>query len=598
MQKGQVKQLFLLGMILCAAFEITSAPQVDAQSYDYVYSEVDSDTYIPSPSEARCRYTLTIKNVQAGALRSWTVTLHARPYSTYFIETFDDTGNLTYEHVKRDMSSIQIKINFRSPLNNGETYRFTYKYTAKWSHNSYSWTTGWSTSRIIEKIKLRISVSDQMRIVSTYPAGMWSTNRKTAEAEATNTKSYYLLANYPPTTGKWSILVLLVEFADLRHKVSREQISTRIFHEVNSYLKEASFGKISIAGDVTEWIALPGTVQSYNISAWGSLDQNRRRFEEDAIKAADNVVDYRNYDCVFIVTAGVYHQTVWAYSPTRMIPTNDNVAVERMTVQTEDTPWGTFAHEFGHQLGLPDLYDSAIAAKPGVYLEAAIYVGPYGLMSRSTQRPNMLGWCKLTLNWISNQNVELVNLEAEKTVKLHRLETLSEGRMIVKITVSAKQYYLVEVRERTGYDSVLPKGGVLVTYVDEMMEGVKGSIRLIDANPSTETLDDAPFDIGPGENSTFANVEKKVSVTLLEKGEGWYLVRVTRTLADQKRQTATEATTTSLTVTPSVSTATSLAAPTSEIAGTYVLLSLAVVVVVVTAAVAVSRRSRRAEVPV
>jgi len=524
----QLKGLVLLGLMLFAASEIAFASQANAQSYDYVYSEVDVDTYIPSPREARCRYSLTIRNIQAGTLNSWTVTLGARPDSSYSVEVSDESGSLTYEYLKDEAASYKrIRVTFRKPLNPGQTYRFTYKYTAKWGYNSYGWQTGWSTSRIIEKTKLRISVSDQMKIVRSYPAGAWSSDRRTVETEEANAKSCYLGAYYPPLTGMQSILALLVEFTDVKHNMSREQISAKVFQEMNSYFKEASYGQISIVGDVTNWTMLPKTVESYNISAWGSLDKNRQAFEEEAIKAVDSIVDYRKYDCIFIVTAGKYHQTVWAYSSSRMIRTEDNVAIERITVQTEDAPWGTFAHEFGHQLGLPDLYDNEVAAKPGVYLEAAIYVGPYGLMSRSDERPNMLGWCKLTLGWIPDQNIELINPGEEKTVKLQRLETQSDGKMIVKIQLSLKRYYVIEVRERIGYDSVLPKGGVLVTYVDDTIEGGKGPVRLMDANPDTKTLDDAPFGIGEGENSLFVDVERNVSITVLEKGEVWYLVRFT-----------------------------------------------------------------------
>lgn len=179
-------------------------PIVNAQSYDYYYQEIIGEAYISSPREARCRYSVTIKNAQVRSLGTWTLGLYARPDSIYSVDrVLDETGSLNYEFLKGDPgSSPQIKITFRKAISPGEIYRFSYEYTAKWNYNSYGWQVGWSTPRIIEKIKLEISVSDQMKIIRTYPAGAYSDDRKSAETEATNVKTSYLSALYPPTSAR------------------------------------------------------------------------------------------------------------------------------------------------------------------------------------------------------------------------------------------------------------------------------------------------------------------------------------------------------------------------------------------------------------
>ena len=529
--------------LLIILLGVTVTSIVNAQSYDYVYQEIEAEARVESPRQAHYRYSLTIRNIRITSIRTWTVSLRSHLDSLFLVDkVYDSSGTLNYDHLKTDGESLQIKVIFGKPIDAGETYRFTYEFTAKWGYNGYDLLVGWSTSRLIEKIRLKISVLPSMRIVRTYPAGVFSDDRRSAETEATNVKNHVLLASYPPTTGKQSVLALLVEFSDIKHRISREEISRTIFQEMSAYFKEISFNQISIAGDTTDWIGLPRSAGSYNISGWGSSDINRRAFEEEAVRAADDVVDYSRYNLVFIVTTGRYHETVWAYSAQRMIRTRDNMTIERITVQTEDTPWGTFAHEFGHALGLPDLYDYRTAARPGVYLEAAIYVGPYGLMSRSVDRPHMLGWSKLTLGWIPSRNVQIVGPGEDISVRINRLESLSDGIMLVKIPLSPKQYYLVEVRDRTGYDSALPETGVLVTFVDEMIEGGNGPVRLVDANPSTRTLDDAPFNLEAGKISVFTDIEKRIGMVILQKGEGWYLVHFTKPdRIEEVRQLANEA---------------------------------------------------------
>lgn len=524
-----IRPLMILVLVL-SVLSVGLLPQCTCvQSYDYVYQEIDAETRIVSPREARVRYTVSMKNLQIKELKSWTPSLDSRLVSSGYTITitrvYDSTGELNYDFTPGKTSGLRVI--FRKTVSPGESCGFSYEFTAKWDYNSYSWWIGWSTSTIIEKIKLKISVTDQLRIVRTGPAGAFSDDRKSAETQATNLKEHSLWASYPLTSGKRSALALLVEFRDVKHKASREEISRRIFQEMNSYFKEVSFDQISVTGDVTDWIMLPKSAATYNISQWGSLDRNRRAFQDDVIKTADEFVDYSRYDVIFIVAAGAAGQTVWGHSHTRMIRTRDNTTIEYLTVQAEEEPCGTFAHEFGHVLGLPDLYDYEMRAKPGIRFESAIHVGRYDLMSIHVDLPHLMGWNRLALGWIPARNLQLVNPGDVRSVRVSQLESLS-GIVLVKVPISAKQYYLFEARERIGYDSVLPHAGVLVTYVDESVESGKGPARLVDANPSTDTLDDAPFNLGAGENSVFASKENKFGFVILQKGTDGYLIHFTK----------------------------------------------------------------------
>jgi hypothetical protein len=162
-----------------------------------------------------------------------------------------------------------------------------------------------------------------------------------------------------------------------------------------------------------------------------------------------------------------------------------------------------------------------------------MYVGNYSLMSDYRPLKGLLAWEETTLDWIPSGDVRTLLPGEEATIRIHQLEYLSEGIMAVKIRISPKQYYFFEVRERVGSDSLLPRSGVLVTLVNENVGMGYGPVRLVDAHPTTKFsepggLDDAPFDLGTGENSTFADKQNGISFVILQKGNDSYLIHFTK----------------------------------------------------------------------
>lgn len=146
---------------------------------------------------------------------------------------------------------------------------------------------------------------------------------------------------------------------------------------------------------------------------------------------------------------------------------------------------GAIAHETGHLLGLPDLYD---------YGYDSIGLGPYSLMASgnwgakdgefSGQTPVALdAWSRIYLGFNAPDTIN-------KTVtKSTALSSAMNSHSILKLTntsVDSKQYYLVENRQLTSYDEGLAKfgvggstnnGGILVYQVDEAVINSGGRIN-------------------------------------------------------------------------------------------------------------------------
>ncbi|HWS72613.1 MAG TPA: M6 family metalloprotease domain-containing protein, partial [Thermoanaerobaculia bacterium] len=135
----------------------------------------------------------------------------------------------------------------------------------------------------------------------------------------------------------------------------------------------------------------------------------------------------------------------------------------------EDSPMGVAAHELGHLLfGWPDLYDV------GLDSEGA---GTWCLMAYGTWNGREAGvepgqlpahpsaWCKMTQGWVNtfvqrtNGGITIDAVQSGKTI--HRLW---------KDGMTTPEYFLLENRQRTGFDRALPGDGLLIWHIDESRE--------------------------------------------------------------------------------------------------------------------------------
>jgi len=352
-----------------------------------------------------------------------------------------------------------------------------------------------------------------------------------------------LVASYgqiPTAKRAQSVIVILAEFSDLKHKTTREHIYDLVFVQTDSYYREASYNATWITGDVTErWYMLPAPFADYGDLTWSShgtkaQQDSRKRLVRDAIQSADQDVDFRKYIQVFIVIPVPAKSIPNFASSSWNIPTSDGVKVDRATVQLETVRVDVFAHELGHCLGLRDLYDYDIAAKVGDSNKAAIYAGRWELMSMCEGKPvHFCAYNKATLGWILTSQVNaIVYVGESKTVKVDPLEIANQSTYAIKIWVGGQLCYFVEVRQQVGFDTVLPDYGVLVYLVDEGKKGISlgtvlpGFLVVKDGNPDTPTLDDATLDLRVNKKAGFFDRERNLSIVVTGRSGSSYTVFV------------------------------------------------------------------------
>jgi len=322
------------------------------------------------------------------------------------------------------------------------------------------------------------------------------------------------------------VIVVLAEFPDAKHTVSRDELYQRIFVDVKAYYDEVSYGGLSIEGDVIgDWVMMPKPFQYYGdlFSFSGAIQQKRIELARDVIRGVDSKVDFRGYDRAIII---VPNMSIVGYALTENFGTNDGVTIKYCTVQREDQTSALFAHELGHTIGLPDLYDHVIREqlKSG---NGAIYVGPWCLMSTTWGGSvHFCAYSKLSGNLIDPKRMEIVQRGMTEVVTLQPLEVKTEALQIVKIPLSNERYYLVEIRRKIGSDKLLPDEGMLITLVDNSIQG-DGFLKVIDAQTETEALGDATFDIRPGKKNVFVDTDKNLAIIAVLIKDDAYLICVT-----------------------------------------------------------------------
>ena len=324
--------------------------------------------------------------------------------------------------------------------------------------------------------------------------------------------------------GVHPTVVILVQFANQNSVGSTPaDWASRFFGPTNSvrdYYDEVSYGKLDVApagetsgtnNGVIGWLTLPYNHPNYT-NNYGDAERTLTR---DAINAANPYINYAAFDAngdgelvpeelhITIIAAGYESGSangapcgpgIWGHRwtlPSAYVPRPDNVWVGHAGY-TEFGEWhcsqynapghmatvGIMAHEFGHDLGLPDLYDSG---KAPALVSAGI--GNWSLMAGGTwnrlagQLPGTSpshpdAWSKYVKGWTSPTPVTTAEAgatfpAAATSPTVRRLLDNANGVDWTWNGSGTGEYFLVENRQRVGYDAALPGCGLIVYHVDE-----------------------------------------------------------------------------------------------------------------------------------
>lgn len=299
--------------------------------------------------------------------------------------------------------------------------------------------------------------------------------------------------------GKKKGLIILVEFANKQFLPANDSLRyTRICNEegynegkfrgsVSDYFRDQSYGEFELTFDVMGPVQMDSTYQYYghdaNPAESGS-DSHPGQMTATACMAVADQVDFADYDWdgdgfvdqVMIIYAGDGQatggssDTIWPHeweladSDWGDVLELDGVKINTYACANERQGnsimgIGTVCHEFSHCLGLADMYDINYGGNFGM--------GDWSLMDNGSYNGD--GFCpagyssfdKYMCGWVSP--IELLRNEQIDSMK--PLATKPEVYM-VRNDAYDNEYYMIENRQRVGWDAELPGSGMLILHVD------------------------------------------------------------------------------------------------------------------------------------
>ena len=292
------------------------------------------------------------------------------------------------------------------------------------------------------------------------------------------------------TTGSMKNLVVPIRFADHTNRnlpsvgdlttlMNGGKIDNTIIPtgSVRDVFLENSDGRLDIVSTVANWVTISKT-EAECASDKSGLTSNFRICLVEALEKVVKNVDLRNFDAdkdgnidaIAFLHSGyaaefggtdsygaVNADRIWSHKwqlSSRF--TSNGVSVYKYHISP--AKWalsgdrigriGVIAHETGHFLGLPDLYDTN---------GGGLGLGSWSLMSNSwgfdnSQQypPGLDPWCKMALGWITPKE-----LSSNQVVTIKPAYSHNDYYIVRKGFASSSEYLLIENRQRLGFDGII-----------------------------------------------------------------------------------------------------------------------------------------------
>ena len=250
----------------------------------------------------------------------------------------------------------------------------------------------------------------------------------------------------------------------------RESVTGQAVHgSLNDYYREQSCGKLRVEGRFVGWVEAKKNRPEY-AGATGSAKTALLTEVLGALEEREGKDVLKDFDGLFFVYAGTRVQTNRGglYWPHRGSVSHKGQRRAYFIVPeggSRMTSISVIAHEFGHMLGLPDLY--ARPENPG-----SEGLGAWCAMSNEQGggRPQHFGaWCKERLGWLVPA---VIDPRVKQRLVLSPVEGSGKECFKVLVRPDGSEYFLLENRRRTGFDHDLPAEGLLIWRV------VRGRVML------------------------------------------------------------------------------------------------------------------------
>lgn len=336
-------------------------------------------------------------------------------------------------------------------------------------------------------------LQERVRLSSAHKAA--TAYLRKAKAAGTDHGIKGKLGNYP-TTGKRNSPVILIQFSDVAFSGMNnpKDYYTRMLNEkgfsdngatgsASDYYTDNSNQQLDITFDVYGPVKVSMPHYYYGNRSAGAAE-----VLSEACKLLDAEIDFSQYDTdgdgivdnIFYFWAG--YGEADSGDPNDLWPCSWNLMQAKDTLmcdgkyigsfacsnelrtgknETEAAPTGigTFVHEFGHVLGLPDMYDTQynMLSFTSGYVDL-MDKGSYANDSRTP--PNLSGYERCVLGWATPK---VLDQHADSVLTLR---SIASGDVLQIKTNNPDENFFLENRQLEGWDQYLPLHGMLAWHVD------------------------------------------------------------------------------------------------------------------------------------
>ena len=297
---------------------------------------------------------------------------------------------------------------------------------------------------------------------------------------------------YSTRDDTFRVPMILVEFPDYGATYETSKFDSLMNYEGYTHLnysstgsfrdfyKEISYGQFIAGVDVSDWFTAEHNHDYYGYNNGYQRVKRLVRNMVDSLEAAG--FDWSIYDndgdgyvdALNLAHAGPGAEegdetNIWSHKSSlgNLAVTYDGVIISSYNINPEKQMGnfvciGVLAHEFGHALGLPDLYDTDYSST-GAGKLALMASGSWGTTGTSPWYPStMIGWCKNELGWVDV--IEFTNsqdgVEVEQTYSSNTIYKLQHP------TVD-DEYWYIENRQKIGSDTLMPRPGLTIWHIKE-----------------------------------------------------------------------------------------------------------------------------------